>query len=152
MATERVTKRTVTHSELRNWSSRHSADVVVETDIAQRFAIAVELRAGAHAVPQRIDENDERDEHASGQAEGRAGRDRALPPEAARGFAAAERCSLVIARLLQVVGHLYSSRVERRAAAGACLQRLVQLDAEELLDLRPIRRARTRQRAGIKLL
>ena len=25
MATERVTKRTVTHSELRNWSSRHSA-------------------------------------------------------------------------------------------------------------------------------
>ena len=39
-------------------------DVVVEADIAQRFAIAVELGAGAQAVPERVDENGERDEDA----------------------------------------------------------------------------------------
>src|SRR5690349_11912056 len=59
---------------------------------------------------------------------------------------------LVVAGLSQVVGHLLGRVVERLAAAGAGLQRLVELDAEEFLDLRPIRRAGTRQATGVELL
>src|SRR5882724_7994707 len=60
--------------------------------------------------------------------------------------------SSVVAGLLQIIRHLACGDVEGGAAAGAGLQRLVELDAEQLLDLGPVGGAGPRQHAGVGLL
>ena len=64
MPTERATKRTVTQSALQELRVAPQLDVVVEADVAERLAEAIELGAGAQPVPKRVDQHGEHDQNA----------------------------------------------------------------------------------------
>ena len=113
-------------------------------------AVAVEARARPDPVQQRVDHDGRARGARRGEQEIRAAAGRARRPGAAARAGRRAACVLaasgVVAPALQVGRDLLRGAVERGAAAGAGVERLVELGAEDLLDLGPVGRARPRLR------